>query len=382
MTAKHGTTLPLHAAAHISSILGQILSGVVLAHALSPAGMGQLNLIQGFCLMATPLLELGTKGNLYREIAGANPEKWIKAANTLSIITGSVALIGLLATRQPAITNLCFLLACYTLAIEHRATSIGLLKTNLTGKLKRDIVANTLGSAFRIAGALLANNPNTIIVLVFGSYIVEATIRRISNETLTKKLPGTEPETLKALTKESLWILPSQFAGQLTANANRFWIEASHGLAILGTFGVAQRQGIAFTLANQLLYERHFAKPSLKIACAFAASAALVTLLSCPLIPFLYGKGFHDAITWSIWLLIPNILGTLGATSNLKLVRNRQIKTSTLTLLTGTGVTLGLNALLISPFGIPGTAMALAGGSALQLLLQTNLHRPCPQQKP
>lgn len=370
-----------------------MLSSILIARALAPAGLGELSLLQNLCLLISPLTHFGTKGNLLREIGRGEGPALLKTSNLLSIFCSLLGLVLLaptslfLPSHLGIIAPLCFLLHCAGESIEQKASRIYLLHICLEKEIWWSHRILILTALLKVLCAVCLAN-ELLIPALFACGTLQSALQCLKNHTLVQKLPASlQPSTpanlttLKTLLSESWPLTPPQILGQISKTSAPFLIASTWGNTALGIYAIALKHSIFYTLASQMLHERHLHKQTSQTALQYALLFTIPTLLTLPLIPVLYGPAFSACVLWSLCLIPTHILTviSLGHAQNLhtqnfsRLSVQKSLSSHLLTIL--------LNLCLIPPYGLAGAVIA----STLGLLLPLCLHPskpllPPPQQ--
>ena len=370
-----------HIGYHIANTGTQLITGILLARALKPEGLGELSLLQSYCFLITPLTQFSTKANLLTALEKSNIQA--AASNILTFwgsLLGFLCLLPLciLTPHLQTIAPLCFLLFCLSEGLEKKASKILLLKENLLPQISWQHKTQLLSSALKILCAYTLPLPLAIPAL-FGCQTIQSLMQRKWGEKQIKKLPELpklpEPswEDLIDLAKASLLPLPSQILGQLCKSSGPILLMQFYGLGALGLYAAALKHGTLFSISQQLLYERHLNKQSTNLAIKYSLGTLAVAIPTLPLLSLLYGNNYPN-IGWVAGLLIPShMLSLLGAGQTQTLYNSVDQKKIPLVSSIAHILTLIANLTLIPLGGIVGIITATTLGGALQWLLGARL---------
>jgi len=413
MSWKEHFELGKQSSYHIYKIFTALVAGVAVARSLGPESMGYLALIYAVGLLLTPCLTVGCGLNLLREInvsTDKNAYLWAQVANRLTskiglifilLITGLLSLnnlfVGLESHHQTWLnspepwlihnndyyTIALVSLLLYTIAIfiEHKGTSTLLIKTDLKKKLSRDALGATLGASLKIASCALPT-PGLVIIGIFSSLVAEAFYLRISNKMLTRELRiqnlkessranlehtmGKERDRAHRLVKEGIHILPTTLISELTESIKKFSLAncgtTEIGKGLVGQYSIAQRQAVLLNITGQSLYERYKGAAPIKLAVKYSLIAGLVTALTLPLIPIIYGADFQQAVWAGAFLLIPNTLAIIAQAVIAILVSYCATKPASFIRVSTLCITALLSLLLAPKLGVIGISIAATLG--------------------
>ncbi len=400
---------------HIYKILVALVAGVFVARALGPENLGILALVYAVCFVLSPCISLGCGLNLLKEVRQIKePNKqqyllWALVANKLTYklgwLTLSILLLILIGIQILGIEGnwslaiLC--LVCYLLGVtlELKGTSTTLIVTNLKEKLKRDCVGATICSSIKVASTFLIT-PEQIILGSFLANLGESIFLRFSNLQLSRPIAtnSTNPEIEKndpdqkieqqikqksrSLFKEGMHLLPTTLITEVSETIKKFTLAFSHspltqsigenredaGKKIVGEYSIAQRQAVLLTLTGQTLYERFAGATPLKIAAIYTLGAAIITALTLPLIPILYGPEFKDAMVTGAILLVPNSLTIIAQCLTAIMVSLSLTKKASKIRIASTMTTLIICPVLIPLLSIVGLALAVIIGETICIL--------------
>jgi O-antigen/teichoic acid export membrane protein len=378
--------LKKHSAYHFYMVGAQLITGIFIARALGPEGLGILALIFGTTLLLSPIINIPCGLNLLRELNTKEQKdkiSWTISANKLvhKIIllllllwSGVFLTISLTSnTNYLFLGSLCVLLFLLSHLIEKKGTSIFLLKENLGQKLRRDAIATTISGIVKIL-ITFTHDPDIIILGSFIGLFIECLCIFLSNKKveikehfkLYRPLLGQTQQMERELLKEGLVLLPNALAAQASETIKRFSLASYStpeiGKKAVGDYTISQRQSIILTITGQILYERYKGLASLKVLSIYTLGAATITAITIPLIPFIFGADFSQAMTTAMILLIPNSLSIIAQGQTALLISHKKSKLAITISTTGLLLT-ALTSIILTPFlGIVGIALAVILG--------------------
>jgi O-antigen/teichoic acid export membrane protein len=290
----------------------------------------------------------------------------------------------LLPTTLETLAPLCFLLHCAGEGIERKASRLYLLHLCLEKEIRWSHRIVILTALLKILCAFYLPN-NLLIPSLFACGTIQSLLQGIKNHVLLKGVPlplqATAPaslSTFQRLFSESWPLTPPQILGQLSKTSAPFLLASTWGNETLGIYALALKHSIFYSIATQMLHERHLDKQNWRNGLQYAALFTLPTILTLPLIPLLYGAAFYDALFWSLCLIPTHILTLVSIAHSQNLHTQNLSATAAQRSLLSHLLTLALNLYLIPSYGIAGSVIAAPLGLVPLYLPRTKTPPPSP----
>lgn len=387
----------------------QLVASIFIARNLGPQGLGELAIIQAVLLLFKPLTELGTRNYLTREIVNSQnintKINWVKAADSLSkkctlLSLGLLSIVTLVAyilkttypenvvnnLFDPSLWMVCFLIVMLGSYCETKGQSQLMLLQNINRVLKRNLYINITCAFFKVLAAITILSKELLIIVYFLTVALEYLLKAIDNNYYLKKLPinTLNPNSLGAgvtlrkkqalLFKESLKYLPNELTINAESQVPKIWL-SSQGNEVLGNFSVAQKHGIVIKTLNKLSHDNDMENPKMMVALKYATLGAVLSAITVPLIPYVYGADFTSATYYAYLLIIPGFLSVIGSKLLAKLIAHNQTSIASRVNILGFITLLVFCSLLIPSYGVAGVAIALSMGWLTQICLGLALFR-------
>jgi O-antigen/teichoic acid export membrane protein len=382
-------TFAYHGYNHGLALIFQLVASIFVARNLGPYGLGELAIIQTILILLKPLLDVGTKSYLLRELVESptieSQLEWGQIANkistTFSLIILSISIFAILTLEQliPSIVKPDLWIYCISFVaicniFEHKGYTQILLLKDTKAYLTKNLFINIVSATTKLLGALTIESPNLLIALFFTATGVEHLLRGLFNkielqsQINTCKLIEKSNEKSKRLLKESLHHLPSEIALTSETQLPRMWL-AGIDNSTLGNFSVAQKNGIIFRTINKISHDSDLINPSLKVGVKYATLGTFLSAIAAPIIPYVYGSSFANA-TYYAYLLIPyGFLTIVGSKVFYKLIRNSMTKSATRINILGFVISLVLCSSLMPTYQVVGATIALSTSWIIQICL-------------
>lgn len=403
---------------HGAILIFQLVSSIFVARNLGPSALGELAIIQTIIILLKPILDAGTRGYLIRELI-LSPNKstqlqWARAGESIStkvslyvlLIIVFVLLILPCIPQAPYLQlpinellwGYCLGFVIFANLFEKKGHSQILLLTNIKSYLKRNLIINVASSMLKLLGALTIESKPLLIGFFFTTIGLEYFAKGLWNKIDLKKdnkpnnKPNNKPKNETALLKpkkiklfkEAIKYLPSELSLASEGQVPRIWL-ANLGDPIgstLGNFSVAQKNGIVMKTLNKISHDNDITNPSLKTGLKYATLGAVISALTAPLIPLLYGKDFSDATYYAYILIVPGFLTLIGSKISNKLIRQSMTGAASKINILGVLMSLALCWLLIPPYQVAGASIALSIGWLTQISLGLWLLNPNKNKGP
>jgi O-antigen/teichoic acid export membrane protein len=399
-------TIITQAQNHGITLILQLVSSIFIARNLGPASLGELALIQTLILLVKPLLDTGTKGYLIREFVKdnqiASQLQWAKAATRVSTKTSIIilAIVGLLSTllstttlllpyggaqnalpkflsnpQTPLLWGYCLGFVVLSNIFEEKGYAQLLLLKDIKKYLYRNLVVSSSSSVLRVALALTISSHTLLIALFFTTMGLEHIVKGIWNKAAIKKYNSNSPlmpkvcsKKEKILLKESINHLPSELSLGAEGQIPKLLL-SNLGGEMLGNYTVAQKNTIISKTLNRMSHDNDLHNPSIKVGVKYALLAAILSILTPPLIPILYGEGFKDAVLYAYLLILPSILTIVGAKITTKLIKQSMTTAASKINIIGVTISALLCIALIPNYNVWGAVLGLSTGWIIQISL-------------
>jgi O-antigen/teichoic acid export membrane protein len=397
-------TIITQAQSHGLTLILQLVSSIFIARNLGPTNLGELALIQTLILLVKPLLDAGTKGYLIREFVKdtqiTTQLQWARAATRVSTKTSMIVLVvvwllsTLLSTANmlvpegtqndlpkilsnpqiPLLWGYCLGFVVISNIFEEKGYAQLLLLKDIKRYLYQNLIVNSGSSILKVALALTIGSPTLLIALFFTTMGLEHIVKGVWNRQAIKKynndtlIPGTCSKKEKILLKESINHLPSELSLGAEGQVPKLLL-SNLGGDMLGNYTVAQKNTIISRTLNRMSHDNDLHNPSIKVGVKYALLATVLSMLTPPLIPILYGEEFKDAVLYAYLLILPGVLTIVGAKITTKLIKQSLTTAASKINIVGVTVSALLCIALMPSYNVWGAVLGLCTGWIIQISL-------------
>ena len=368
----------------IQSILNLII-GVITARYLGPSNYGIISYVASVVAFAMPLMQLGLKHTLVKEIVSF-PDKEGMILGTslvLNIISSIFCMIGsvtFVMMANPGETETILVCALYSLTLLFNATEMTQywFQAKLLSKYPSiaALIAYVVVAIYKI---YLLMTQKSVIWFAFSNvidyFLISVILIFIYKKVGTQKLSFNWKIVKDLLDRSKYYIIPSLMV-IIFQNTDRIMIKLIKGETETGFYSAAITcigiSSFVFNAIidsarpiiveekerNQELYEKRMMQLYSIITCLSVAQSIIMTLLAKPLVYLLYGEDYLKAasiLAVAVWYIT---FGHYGSVRNVWILAENKQKYLTGINIAGAMANVFLNFCLIPSFGAVGAAVA------------------------